>query len=275
MTFLSANADHGSRARLHRHGFYRQLFVLTVVQMMIMALPWGLHRLGSLATGMMMLLLLAQLGRRRFAERRLGFWPTWLYRLLGGSALAVLVRWLLSTANVRWLGLLLLMLVGSFVFWSLRRLLVLLREEDTISTSVLAGAISGYLMLGIAGGLVLSVLETLQPGSFVDLIASNSSLDLVKGPLNKHLNDQINMQSWNVDFSRINYFAFVSVTTVGYGDIVPVRRLAQVACIALSIAGPLYIAVVMGLLISRYTVQTQQEEDAEQISGSDGDDERH
>jgi hypothetical protein len=52
---------------------------------------------------------------------------------------------------------------------------------------------------------------------------------------------------------RINYFAFVSLTTVGYGDIIPVQPLAQLTSLMLSIAGPLYIAVVMGVLISRIT----------------------
>ena len=40
---------------------------------------------------------------------------------------------------------------------------------------------------------------------------------------------------------------------MGYGDIIPVRSAAQISSIGLSILGPLYIAVVMGLLISRLT----------------------
>jgi hypothetical protein len=44
-----------------------------------------------------------------------------------------------------------------------------------------------------------------------------------------------------------------SLTTVGYGDIIPVRPLAQMGSLLLSVAGPLYIAVVMGVLISRLT----------------------
>jgi hypothetical protein len=67
--------------------------------------------------------------------------------------------------------------------------------------------------------------------------------------------------AWDIDFTRINYFAFVSLTTVGYGDIVPVRRLAQMTSVSLSVVGPLYLAMVMGLLISRFTVQTQEEDD--------------
>ena len=63
----------------------------------------------------------------------------------------------------------------------------------------------------------------------------------------------VNSVVWARDFVHINYFAFVSLTTVGYGDIIPVRPAAQISSIGLSILGPFYIAVVMGLLISRLT----------------------
>jgi hypothetical protein len=179
---------------------------------------------------------------------------------LGIAGLATLLGWLFTPTQQRWSGLLLLLVLAAFVFWSLLRLLMLLREEEQITTSVLAGAIAGYLMLGITGGLMLSVIETLQPGSFVDLFAIHG------GNVVSHhqMTDAVSAQAWDLDFSRLNYFAFVSITTVGYGDIVPVRRLAQMACVSLSIVGPLYIAIVMGLLISRYTVQTQQEEELDE-----------
>jgi voltage-gated potassium channel len=247
------------RVESSRHRLYRQLFVVMAVQMLIMSLPWGFHRFATVGTAVMLVLLLTQLGRRQLAAFRLGSTYTWLYRLFGVLGLGALLAWLFTPAQQRWSGLLLLLVLAVFVFWSLLRLLVLLRQEDVITRSVLGGAIAGYLMLGITGGLILSVLETLQPGSFVDLISSKGS-DVIRSHA---MTDAISGQVWDLDFSRLNYFAFVSITTVGYGDIVPVRRMAQMACVTLSIVGPLYIAIVMGLLISRYTVQTQLEEELE------------
>jgi hypothetical protein len=230
-----------------------------VVQMLIMSLPWAFHRLATVGTGVMLLLLLDQLGRRQLTALRITAKSIWLYRALGVVGLVALLSWLFASTQQRWSGLVLVLVLAAFVFWSLLRLLVLLSQEEEVTSSVLAGAIAGYLMLGITGGLMLSVLETLQPGSFVDLIQSHAS-SIVR---RHHLTEMVGSQAWDLDFSRLNYFAFVSITTVGYGDIVPVRRLAQMACISLSIVGPLYIAIVMGLLISRYTVQTQQEEELE------------
>jgi hypothetical protein len=51
---------------------------------------------------------------------------------------------------------------------------------------------------------------------------------------------------------RLNYFAFVCLTTVGFGDIVPVTRQAQMFSVAVSLIGTTYLALVMGVLISRY-----------------------
>ncbi|MFM1813076.1 MAG: hypothetical protein RLZZ336_2014 [Cyanobacteriota bacterium] len=249
-----------NRAERGRHRFYRQLFVVMVVQLLIMSLPWSFHRFATVGSGLMLLLLLAQLGRRQLAEFCYRARYTMWYRGLGLAGLAALMGWLFTPTQQRWSGLLLLLVLAAFVFWSLLRLLVLLRQEEQISTSVLAGAIAGYLMLGITGGLMLSVIETVQPGSFVDLLTNHADNVVFK----HQMTDAVTAQAWDLDFSRLNYFAFVSITTVGYGDIVPVRRLAQMACVSLSIVGPLYIAIVMGLLISRYTVQTQQEEELEE-----------
>jgi hypothetical protein len=38
---------------------------------------------------------------------------------------------------------------------------------------------------------------------------------------------------------------------VGYGDVIPTTPVVQVVCIALSVMGPLYLTLVLGLLLSR------------------------
>jgi hypothetical protein len=53
-------------------------------------------------------------------------------------------------------------------------------------------------------------------------------------------------------FSTINYYAFVCLTTVGFGDIKPMLTLSRMVSVATSIAGPLYLAAVMGVLIGRF-----------------------
>jgi hypothetical protein len=130
-----------------------------------------------------------------------------------------------------------------------------LAQERVVTAQVLMGAGAGYLLIGLTAGLLFSALETISPGSF-------SSVREVPGDvlLSRHALSGESTLVWELNFVRINYFAFVSLTTTGFGDILPATPPAQMASVAVAVTGTLYLAVVMGLLISRYTVQESEEE---------------
>lgn len=237
-----------------RHRFYRHLFVVSVVVLASMALPFPLHRIGLLGTVALMALLAIELGQIVRARQTARRWTDNVYRQTGLIMLLFQCLWLFSPLAFALIGFPVLVVTTAFVFWSLRRLLICLAQESRVGMDVLAGAVAGYLLLGISGGLLFGVLETLSPGSFIDHAAGGREL-LLSGLA---ANDA-GIQVWSLNFTRINYFAFVSLTTVGYGDILPGTAPAQMASVALSICGPLYLAIVMGLLISRYTLQGEQE----------------
>ena len=64
---------------------------------------------------------------------------------------------------------------------------------------------------------------------------------------------------WTLSFVRLNYYAFVSLTTMGYGDVLPVTPLAMMLGVAIASMGTFYVAVVMGLLISRLIANERRE----------------
>ena len=109
-----------------------------------------------------------------------------------------------------------------------------------MNRTVLRGALAGYLMLGLAGGLVCAGLETAQPGSFQGVREAAVLADGLQ-PV------------WRLNFVSLNYFAFVSLTTTGYGDILPATPLAQMVSIVMAIAGNVYLTSVLGLLIGRFS----------------------
>jgi hypothetical protein len=250
---------------LPRHRFYGRLLLATGGVLVSFALPGRWARLSYVGYFVMIVLLCRELGRTS------GTPPERLYRLLGFGCILAQVLWLFTPPEYRLSGLPLLFATTVFTGWSLVRLVGSLALERQVGVRVVAGALAGYLMLGISGALVLCVLETLLPGSFrgslePTLLVLPPADPAVTGP-----------PTWTIDFIRINYFAFVSLTTVGYGDIVPVTPTAQIASILLSVAGPLYIATVMGVLISRLTIQREvehQRELEEQREGGSGPDDR-
>ncbi|WP_051410974.1 potassium channel family protein [Synechococcus sp. CC9616] len=169
-------------------------------------------------------------------------WANFVYRLLGAVAVVAMWLWLLTPLELIYSGVPLALSWGILLTWSIRRLIMQISREPVINESMLMGAVAGYLHLGLTAALIMSAVETIQPGSFAPLELSAEYL--VKG--------SINVINVGDVFTQITYFAFVCLTTVGFGDIAPVLPLARMISVATSIVGPLYLAVVMGILIGRF-----------------------
>ncbi|MCE7869641.1 two pore domain potassium channel family protein [bacterium CPR1] len=93
------------------------------------------------------------------------------------------------------------------------------------------GSVCAYMLLALIFALAYTFLELGQPGSF---------------RLETH-STQV-----NVIFDEMLYFSLVTVTTLGYGDVVPLGREARSLATAEAIFGQFYIAVVVGRLLSLY-----------------------
>jgi len=114
--------------------------------------------------------------------------------------------------------------------------LLLLREvflrTETVSSNTLYGAASAYLLIGIAWAEAFTVLELLEPGSFI----FPASASHVGGP----------------DISRFLGFSFVTLTTLGYGNIVPATSRAESLAIGEAIVGQLYVAMLLSRLVAMH-----------------------
>ncbi len=244
--------DPSALLRLERRlRFYPALLLLTVLVMASFALPMEWRPLGALGYGLTLLLLVVALG----GPIRLAGRPclsNLLYRLLGLSVLMVQGLWSFAPAGAQRSGLPLLVMVTVFITWSVLRLLALLALEPTVERRVLMGAVAGYLLLGLTAGLLMTILETIVPGSFTALDASTELL----GPITS---TEMQKLIWQLDFVRLNYFAFVCLTTVGFGDIAPQTPQAQMLTISFCVIGPTYMALVLGLLINRSNSAEAQE----------------
>jgi voltage-gated potassium channel Kch len=97
----------------------------------------------------------------------------------------------------------------------------------TVTVDTLAGAVSAYLLVGITYGIAYGLVEQLHPGSFRDTI----------------------MPSHVISSSEYIFFSFVTLTTVGYGDIVPWGPHARALAIIEGVTGIMYPAVLVGRLV--------------------------
>jgi voltage-gated potassium channel len=234
-------------ARVIQRDHYQLLLAGCVAQLIFFALPAPWSRLanpGYLALGGIMLGTLGQ----GWTSNRHSWFNVHLYRATGWAALATGAFWLVTPVEQFITGVPVAVLWSAFTVWSAMRLIVLMGQESRVDANVLRGALAGYLMLGLSGGLLSAVVETVQPGSFHGVDFTSQSMG--GGPAGV----------WQLNFVRMNYFAFVSLTTTGYGDILPATPMAQMVSIGLAVAGNTYLAVVMGVLIGRFSASRTPED---------------
>jgi len=231
--------------RRHRDKIYELLLSLCLMVLVSFAFP-RLSWIGLLGYALIALLL-TQLVMIRKETLTLG---DRLYQLLGLGALSALLLWQITP--IRWVvsGVPLVLTWSVLVGWSVIRLVERLSQERRVTSGLLMGAAAGYLLLGLTAGLVMSAVETIQPGSFAPLNMLQESARGANATVLMKLND----------FSQINYFAFICLTTVGLGDIQPVLPASRILAVITGIIGPLYLAVVMGVLIGRYTNQVEEKD---------------
>jgi len=105
-------------------------------------------------------------------------------------------------------------------------------KEKVITPDMIMGAVCVYLLLGIMWATVFSIIEILQPGSF-----------------------QI-PESMASELSYFSYYSFVTLTTLGYGDITPITAPARSLSLLEAIMGQLYIAVLIARLVGIHVAQT-------------------
>jgi hypothetical protein len=128
-----------------------------------------------------------------------------------------------------------------FCYISINILLGIFRQK-TISSDLIYGSICVYLLIGLAWAFVYSAIETIHPGSFEILI------DYAKDT------SQIDRQT---TLSLFVYYSYVTLTTLGYGDITPVTPPAQSISILEALTGQFYLVILVARLVGNYLSESK------------------
>ena len=111
-------------------------------------------------------------------------------------------------------------------------------RQDEINREVIFGALVVYLLMGLMWAYGYTLLEHLQPESFTHP-ASLPELDL----------------------GAFDYFSFVTMTTLGYGDIVPATQAARAMVMTQAITGQVYLAVLVARLVGLNIAQRMEKKE--------------
>ena len=126
---------------------------------------------------------------------------------------------------------------GTILYFYIVVLLVIkLLSIRVITAELIFCAISIYLLIGIMWAGIYSVLEGISPGSF------SETTDLL-------------------------YFSFVTLTTVGFGDVAPLSVLSRRLAVFEAAMGSIYMAVIIAMIVGRYmSMQADQDSESETSS---------
>lgn len=112
---------------------------------------------------------------------------------------------------------------------------VLMRPKVTLET--LRGLICAYFLMAFLFAYIYFFLEYLSPGT-------------MKVEPAMHLQDRPHF------FSDMLYFSFVTLLTIGYGDIVPLKEWGETTAVVEGIIGQFYIAILVARIVSVYAHMT-------------------
>ncbi len=105
-------------------------------------------------------------------------------------------------------------------------------RAKTMTDNVIMGLISGYISLGFMSFFLFMLIELTHPGAFKGVLLESGDY-LVKS-------------------DAIMYYAFITLLTIGYGEIVPVIPIAQKAAIFTGLAGQFYLIIIMTVVLEKY-----------------------
>jgi len=118
-------------------------------------------------------------------------------------------------------------LLATFALLLVAVLLTHIIKAEKVSANTIFRAISGYILIGVAWAAIYEILVHLD-------------------------SDAIAGQMEPVQWSNYLYFSFITLSTLGYGDITPVSPYARSLAMVESIIGPMYLAILIARLVAMY-----------------------
>ena len=159
---------------------------------------------------------------------------------IGLSLLSVVLTWSISLAPSQSLRIAahgsIVVLVAFFAVTMLKYAL----RAGRVNADRIYAAVCVYMLMGYAWAFGYSLLVQLQPDAFAlsSPIVAGDGAGLVM---------------------QMRYFSFVTLTTMGYGDIVPRSDMARTMAVLEAVTGQLYLVALVGRLISLHIMQPQDE----------------
>lgn len=162
---------------------------------------------------------------------RFGRILTSFYRLCGlMGAISIWLPFLLQHNLAPSLRICVVLVRTVFYLFTAVRIIDVLASSGRVTAKSLCLGAAGYIHYGLTCGQFATLMQLIDSDSF-RLGSMSAGEELL---------------------SRLSYFAFVTIGTLGFGDVVPGSPVGESFVILVSITSTLYVSLLIGLLLSRY-----------------------
>jgi len=142
--------------------------------------------------------------------------------------LAIAVLWISELMNLPFLMKAASITTFIFFFYIIVKLMKKVVVSKVVTILEFTESINAYLLFGIAGSLIFYTIYKDFPGAF-------------------NMPDTVHQ-----GMSNFVYFTFVTLSTLGYGDITPLSPFARSMSIFFSVSGQLYLAMIVAVLVGKF-----------------------
>jgi hypothetical protein len=130
-------------------------------------------------------------------------------------------------------------------FTAIAILIHVLRTEN-VSIDTILGGVCVYLLIGETFAYLCGMVELIWAGSYLEgghalQVPPNVNHLLARRP-------------------ELTYFSFLTLTTVGFGDIVPIAPVARVLAMLEALIGQIFLATFLAFLVGNLLIQKQKEQ---------------
>ncbi len=115
-------------------------------------------------------------------------------------------------------------------------------RSRVVTRTIILNAINGYILLGVAGAALFNIAN----GAHILLHGAGSAGILMPG-------------GSVPEFSDYLYLSFITLTTVGYGDITAVSHLTRPIAIFIGLSGQLYMTILIAMLVGKFLAGNEQQ----------------
>ena len=126
-------------------------------------------------------------------------------------------------------------IVIIFILLIIYQIIAQIVKSKQVSLNMILGVITIYVLFGLLAGECNQLIYFFNSEAFTGKVDFGDNAD-------------------------IRYYSYVTITTLGYGDIAPVSQIARASAVFFSLTAQIYLAVVIALIVGKYVSHSDQKE---------------